>query len=272
MVLINGLPDDKLAISDRGLQYGDGLFETMVFRAGVIELLDAHIARLMDGCRRLNIEFSQSVALHHELQTVCQNLADSDAIIKIIITRGSGGRGYLASSGVEPTRIISSHPLPLYPAHYSQAGVKVRRCVHTLSENVALAGIKHLNRLDQVLARNEWHEPEIAEGIMLDYVGNVIEGTMSNVFIVTAGKLFTPMVDKSGVAGVMRAKIISLANDLSLSVSETSIHLDEFLAADEIFISNSVIGIWPVSEIENRFYSAGAITLTLQKALQQANK
>lgn len=272
MVLINGLLDDRIAISDRGLQYGDGLFETMAFRAGKIEFLEAHIARLIDGCRRLNIAFSHAESLINELNIVRQSLGDNDAIIKIIITRGSGGRGYLASSGIEPTRIISTHSLPSYPAHYSQAGVKIRLCKHTLSENSALAGIKHLNRLDQVLARNEWHDSDIAEGIMLDHARNVIEGTMSNVFIVKAGKLLTPLLDKSGVTGVMRAQIMLLTAELNICAVETKIHIDEFMAADEIFISNSVIGIWPVSEMNNTFYFAGPITQHLQHVLLQAKK
>jgi len=272
MVLINGLPDDRIAISDRGLQYGDGLFETMTFRAGIVEFIDAHLARLMDGCRRLNIEFVQAEELLNELNIICQILTDNDAIIKIIITRGSGGRGYLAVSGVEPTRIISTHPLPIYPDHYSQIGVKSRLCTHTLSENSALAGIKHLNRLDQVLARNEWHDADITEGIMLDQARNVIEGTMSNVFIVKAGKLFTPTLDKSGVAGIMRAQIMLLATELNISVVETKIHIDDLMAADEVFITNSVIGIWPVSEMDNMLYLTGPITQNLQHVLQQAKK
>jgi 4-amino-4-deoxychorismate lyase len=272
MVLINGLPDHQIAISDRGLQYGDGLFETMAFRGGTIEFIDSHFARLINGCRRLNIEFTQTQKLSNELSIVCKSLTDNDAIIKIIITRGSGGRGYLAPSGVEPNRIISSHNLPIYPDHYSQTGITVRLCTHTLSENYALAGIKHLNRLDQVLARNEWHDADIVEGIMLDYAGNVIEGTMSNVFIVKAGKLFTPKLDKSGVAGVMRAQIMLLANELNISVVETSMHLDDFMLADEIFVSNSVIGIWPVSAIANNVYVVGPITQNLQYVLQQAKK
>lgn len=269
MVLINGLPDDKIAITDRGLQYGDGLFETMVYRAGKIAFIDAHLARLSDGCKRLRIEFAQSEALNNELDKVCLNLAENEAIIKVIITRGSGGRGYFAASGIEPSRIISTHPLPSYPPHYSETGVKVRLCNHTLSENIALAGIKHLNRLDQVLARNEWQDPAIAEGIMLDSSEHVIEGTMSNVFIVESGKLVTPKLDKSGVAGVMRSQILLLARELNIPVVETNIHIDDFLLADEIFLSNSVIGIWPVIEIDNTNFPTGLMTKNLQSALQK---
>ncbi len=272
MILINGLPDDRISITDRGLQYGDGLFETMAFRAGTVEFLDAHLARLVDGCRRLGIEFAQAEQLSNELDIVCQSLADNDAIIKVIITRGSGGRGYLAASDVVPTRIISTHPLPTYPSNYSQSGVKVRLCRHTLSENTALAGIKHLNRLDQVLARNEWHDTGIAEGIMLDQADNVIEGTMSNVFVVKAGQLLTPKLDKSGVSGIMRGQILLLASELNISVLETKLHIDDFRTADEIFISNSVIGIWPVSNVEDTSYEVGPLTRNLQHVLQQAAK
>lgn len=272
MILINGLPDNRITILDRGLQYGDGLFETMAFRAGTIEFIDAHFARLIEGCRRLNIKFTQADELNNELNTVCQSFDGNDAIVKVIITRGVGGRGYLATNDVEPTRIISTHPLPEYPTHYRQTGVKTRLCTHTLSENSVLAGIKHLNRLDQVLARNEWHDSDIVEGIMLDQVGKVIEGTMSNVFMVKEGKLLTPMLDRSGVAGIMRAQTIFLANELNIPVIETHIHIGDFMMADEIFITNSIIGIWPVSVMDNTSFLVGSITQNLQYALQQAKK
>lgn len=272
MVLINGLPDDRIDITDRGLQYGDGLFETMVYRSGTIEFLEAHIERLSEGTKRLRIKFGQVKELRDELNRVCQGLVKDDAIIKIIITRGSGGRGYLAASSVEPTRIISTHPLPAYPPVNSQAGVKVRLCSHTLSENPALAGIKHLNRLDQVLARSEWHDPTIAEGIMLDSNENVIEGTMSNVFMVKSARLLTPKLNKSGVAGIMRGKILDLARGLNIPVVEANIHIDEFMKSDEIFLSNSIIGIWPVLNVDNMLYSKGQLTQSLQSALDKVRK
>lgn len=272
MMLINGLPDDKIAITDRGLQYGDGLFETMVYRKEKIEFLDAHLARLMDGCRRLKIRFQQLEKLTNELNSICHNLADNNAIIKIIITRGSGGRGYYAANDVEPTRIISTHPLPSYPEDNSHTGVKIRLCGHRLPENQALAGIKHLNRLDQVLARNEWHDADIAEGIMLDHSANVIEGTMSNVFMVKSGRLLTPKLDKSGVAGIMRGEIIAIAHGLNIPIIESSIQMDELMASQEIFLSNSVIGIWPVKMLEKTSFTIGPLTRRLQSALETVRK
>jgi len=272
MILLNGLPEDRISVLDRGLQYGDGLFETMVYRANTIEFLDLHLSRLMLACKRLNIEFEQIQVLKSELDSVCKFLSDNNAVIKIIITRGSGGRGYLATTGIEPTRIISTHELPRYPTDNVNRGVKLRLCAHTLSENVALAGIKHLNRLDQVLARNEWHDPDIAEGLMQNSAGNIIEGTMSNVFTVKDGRIFTPMLDRAGVAGIIRAKVISLAIEQNLSIDECTMTYDDVLSADEVFITNSVIGLWPVNAISGKSFSVGPITQTIQTALQQAQK
>jgi 4-amino-4-deoxychorismate lyase len=272
MVLINGLLDDKITITDRGLHYGDGLFETMLYRAQTIEFLEAHLARLIDGARRLNIEFVQQKQLRDELTRICQHLAEDDAIIKVIITRGSGGRGYLAMSGIEPSRIISTHALPDYPSANSNTGVKLRFCNHTLSENAKLAGIKHLNRLDQVIARSEWHDPSIAEGLMLDSSGNVIEGTMSNIFTVKSGQILTPKLDKSGVAGVMRGQIIQFSLGLNIPVLETSINVDDLMSSEEVFICNSIIGIWPVLNIGNMTYSIGHTTQCLQSVLDRLRK
>ena len=272
MILINGVAEDRINISDRGLQYGDGLFETIAYRNDVVEFLEPHLNRLVSGCDRLNIPFQQLEQLRSELKTVCQSLND-DAVIKIIITRGSGGRGYFADKDSVATRIISTHPYPNYPDS-SKKGISIRFCQHKLSENTVLAGIKHLNRLDQVLARNEWDDSDILEGLMFDQDNNVVEGTMSNVFIVKSNQIITPSLTKSGVAGVMRAQIIQLATENKLSVQEAVVTQNDVITADEIFICNSVIGIWPITHIvdSNTNYPVGAITQQLQQSLQQLKK
>ncbi len=271
MVLVNGVTENRINIADRGLQYGDGLFETIAYRNGVAEFLDAHLTRLLKGCKRLAIPFQDIEILGAELNSVCHQLSD-DAVIKIIITRGSGGRGYFAESNIEPSRIISSHPCQTYPESYPRSGIRVRLCKQTLSENSSLAGIKHLNRLEQVLARNEWDDVDIAEGLMFDQDNNVIEGTMSNVFIVKENQLLTPKVDKAGVAGIIRAHICKWAQQNGLVVEEKNLSRDELFTADEIFVCNSVIGIWPVSNIDNRAYAVGPVTKNLQQALAESEK
>ena len=270
MILVNGQPESRIDISDRGLQYGDGLFETIAYRNGIAEFQDPHLARLALGCERLSIPFHQFEELGRELTSVCQYLATNDAVIKIIVTRGSGGRGYLADSTIEPTRIISTSPFPIHPEDFKTTGVALRCCQQILSENSSLAGIKHLNRLEQVLARNEWNDPSIAEGLMFDSHGNLIEGTMSNVFFVKSGSLFTPDLTNAGISGIVRAEIIRLAQEDGLTVEETIINKSELAEADEIFICNSVIGIWPVIRIDDIIYPLGNITKYIQQALLQA--
>ena len=269
MVLVNGKAEDRIVVSDRGLQYGDGLFETIAFRSSVAEFIEQHLQRLLSGCERLKISFQQLDLLQDELNSVYQKLNSTDAVIKIIITRASGGRGYLADKSVEPTRIISTHPYPSYPESYHSDGVSVRFCQHKLSENSGLAGIKHLNRLDNVLARNEWDDSNIAEGLMFDQSDNLIEGTMSNVFLVKSQQLITPLLNKSGVEGIMRAQIIHLAKQLGLAFKESMITQDDLNKADEVFICNSLNGIWPVIEVVDTGikYTLGPITQQLQQAL-----
>lgn len=271
MIIINGKPENRINISDRGLQYGDGIFETIAYRNGKAEFLEAHLSRLSVGCQRLRIPFQQQTQLQKELAIVLNELADNDAVVKIIISRGSGGRGYLADSNIEPTRIISTYPIPSYSENRTKIGVKVRFCQQRLSENSSLAGIKHLNRLEQVLARNEWHDPAIAEGIMLDQHDHIIEGTMSNLFVVKAAKLMTAELSKSGVAGIIRSQIIALAGANNIDCKEATLTKSTLVNADEVFVCNSIVGLWPVisivdSKIEYN-YSIGKITTQLQGLL-----
>lgn len=272
MVLINGKTDDKISVADRGLQYGDGVFETIAYREGVAEFLDQHLARLMTGCELLAINFEQIDLLRTELDTLFSEINTESAVIKITVTRGVGGRGYFSDNSAMPTRIISSHPYPVFPEHYQSDGVMLRFCEQTLSVNSRLAGIKHLNRLEQVLARNEWDDPDIAEGIMSDEEGNLIEGTMSNIFIVEGDTLFTPVVTRAGIAGVIRAQVIQLATRSGISVQERTITLQQLAEADEVFVCNSIIGIWPVSAISNKLYPVGFITQFIQKSLAESEK
>lgn len=272
MVLINGETNDKISFLDRGLQYGDGVFETIAYRNNKAEFLEQHIKRLLEGCRVLSIAFEQEDELYSELDVVCKSLGSQEAVLKIIVTRGVGSRGYFSDNSAIPTRIISSHPFPTHPKHYQTKGVILRFCEQTLSTNNRLASIKHLNRLEQVLARNEWDDPDIPEGIMSDDDDNIIEGTMSNIFIVESGKLFTSVVTRTGIAGVIRAQVIQLATRSGISVQEKVITRRALAEADEVFICNSIIGIWPVSAISNKLYPVGFITQFMQKSLAESQK
>ncbi|HEC73633.1 MAG TPA: aminodeoxychorismate lyase [Methylophaga aminisulfidivorans] len=267
MILVNGQAESTLPISDRGLQYGDGVFETIVYRQQKLEYLTAHIQRLKLGCKRLNIDFNDDLLLHDELSRVCTTLTDN-SIIKVIITRGSGGRGYKAPHPCSPTRIISVHRYPDYPISYKQ-GITVRFCKHNLAISPTLAGIKHLNRLEQVMARSEWDSSDIQEGLTFDTEQRLIEGTMTNIFLVKSGKLYTPSLTHCGIEGIIRNKVLSLADKLELSPTIGELSQQDLLQADEVFLTNSVIKVWPVVKLvePDTLWAHGPITQKIQSQL-----
>lgn len=222
-VLVNGEDKTTINVFDRGLQYGDGIFETMAVSGGLIHLWEAHWHRLMLGCKKLSLSLPNKDAIENEIGLLCNNRKEDIFVIKLILTRGEGQRGYHFTNTQNATRILSSHSWPDYPDSYQTEGVAVRYCETTLSENSRLAGIKHLNRLEQILARNEWDTDEFQEGLMLTTQGNIVDGTMSNIFAVQDNMLFTPGLSLSGVAGVMRKTIIDIAKNCGLSVFEKNL-------------------------------------------------
>lgn len=268
MILINGQPESRISVSDRGLQYGDGLFETMACRDGHVEWRELHLQRLRRGCERLGITPDSLPLLEAELDEAARQQA-GNCVIKIMLTRGQGGRGYRAPAEISPTRIVCVLPWPDYP-QANQQGVKVRLCRHRLGHNPALAGIKHLNRLEQVLARNEWSDATVSEGLMMDISDHLIEGTMSNLFLVRQGALYTAKLHNCGVAGIMRSVLIRLAGEMGMAIHETELRLGDLRDADEAFLSNSLIGIWPIIHVidQGLNYRHGALTKALQATLE----
>jgi 4-amino-4-deoxychorismate lyase len=262
-VLIDGHPGECLPVTDRGLSYGDGLFETLALEDGGPCLWERHLERLAAGCRRLGIAAADPGLLRHE--AVEAIAGRRDGVLKIILTRGSGGRGYRPDPAARPRRILQWFPAPGYPPSWSVEGVRARFCTTVLGRNPRLAGIKHLNRLEQVLARAEWSDPAIAEGLMLDSEGLVIEGTMSNLFLERDGRLLTPRLDRAGVAGVLRALVLEQARAQGIRCEQRDLTPQDLLTADALFLSNSLIGIWPVRRLGERRYGLGALTLALRE-------
>lgn len=262
MVLVNGICKEQIEISDRGFQYGDGLFETIAVDNGQPVFFDRHLDRLKTGCRRLYIPFPGSELLAMEVKELSKY--SSKAVLKLILTRGSGGRGYRQPDVIQTTRVISLYPFPDYPENYKVQGISARFCETRLGLNPALAGIKHLNRLEQILARAEWTDASVQEGIMLDMNGHVIEGTMTNLFYIKNNTLHTSSLNQSGIAGIMRSIILKVSSDHGLAVIEHSFTKDELLLADEMFVCNSIIGIWPIKKIANSYFAVGMITKQIQ--------
>lgn len=267
MVLINGQKRQFIEVADRGFQYGDGLFETIAISNGRPVFFEQHLARLQAGCRKLGIPCPDYQTLFSETNQLCK---DADrAVLKLIVTRGLGGRGYRPPDLIQPSRILSIYPFPDYPQEYSTQGIRARFCNTRLGLNPALAGVKHLNRLEQVLARAEWHDAAIQEGIMSDFNGHVVEGTMTNLFYAKNNKLYTAMLTQSGVAGIIRQLIIMLSEKHGFPVTERMFTQSELLGADEIFVCNSIIGVWPIRKIEGRHFFVGVITKRIQILLHQ---
>lgn len=232
---------------NRAIAYGDGLFESILVLDGNAPLWSFHRTRLQQSIQRLNISCDVGELEKSFFALAVQN---PNALIKIIVARCGGGRGYDSRQANGATFHLQSYSLPQYSQKRITDGVRLHVCQQRLSHNTALAGIKHLNRLDQVLAASERQCDWSDEGLMLDCYGSVIECVSSNVFIVRDDVLVTPSLRHCGVAGVMRAAIIEkLAQTISLSVTEMSIKLSDVLAADTVFICNSVFGILPVNSI-----------------------
>ena len=267
MILVNGKPQTQIDISDRGLQYGDGLFETIEVLNGHLVFLEQHLQRLALGCQRLLFPSLAIKILKKEALSLVKNV--SRGVLKIIITRGSGGRGYRQPQAINATRIISLHPYPDYPDCFQKKGIKTRFCQQRLSHNPMLAGIKHLNRLEQVLARAEWEDDAFQEGIMLDYDDHVIEGTMSNIFFVRNHKLYTPSLTQAGIAGIMRDFILKAAQKIGITTEIGIFSPEDLLKADELFISNSMIGICPIKTLEKHLFNQNTLTHPLQQQLKQ---
>ena len=265
-VIINGEPGTQLESSDRAIQYGDGVFETLAWRDSGLEFWPQHMARMQQACKQLKLPVIDPAIW---IQDIAQLALGERAVIKLILSRGTGGRGYAFSDKLQPGRIVAAYDWPNYSPQLNKQGIALRRCTTPVSVNTVLAGIKHLNRLDNVLARNEWQDSAIAEGLMCDIDDNVIEGTMSNLFAIKQSILYTPLLNRAGVRGVMREQIILIANRLKLSVIERDIKVNELMTMDELFMTNSLIGIWPVIKFENAHYAVGKITQQLQQQLQQ---
>jgi len=247
-VWINGRRRSTLSYRDRGLQYGDGVFETMKVRRHGIRLLDFHLDRLYRSCRRLKIQAPTALLLRRELERIAAGR--KQGVLKLMVTRGRGPRGYRPTGRERATRIVALEALPRAISADAAKAVRLRVCATRLSTTPSLAGLKTLNRLDSVLARSEWTDARIWEGLMRDVDGNWVCGTMSNLFLRRGTVLMTPLLDRCGVAGVMRRWVLESAANLGLRAVERRIRWEDLQSAEEVFMSNAVVGIRSVRTIE----------------------
>ncbi len=257
-VLVNGEAADLVSAQDRGLAYGDGLFESIRLVNAAAPLWDRHMQRLSESCVRLHMPSPDRAQLWREALAVSRDMPQ--CVVRITWTRGIGERGYAPPIVSQPTRVVAAFAPPAV-ADPAGNGLRMRICDLQLAEQPMLASMKHLNRLEQVLARAEWHDPSIAEGLLCDSRSRVISATMANVFAVIDGQLLTPSVDRCGVAGVARAEVLAMLPDAKV----TELMLDAVMNASEIFLTSSVRGILPVKSLGERDFVVGETTRKLQQ-------
>jgi 4-amino-4-deoxychorismate lyase len=267
--LINGHPAGDLnrvfALNDRGLHYGDGVFETALLIDGRVRFLDAHLDRLIHGCSVLGIRLPTRSVFEDEVERTTHELRSG--VLKIMVTRGEGQRGYRPSANHSATRAIVLYPDTLDRSQTQLRRVRLRWCDIRLGRNARLAGLKHLNRLENVLAQSEWQDPAIAEGLMLDTEGEVVCGTATNVFAVKDGVLITPDLRFCGVRGVMRAQVLRAAREMGLASEEAPLWPQDLESASEVFVTNAVHGIRSAFALDETHWGEPAFAPQLAKAL-----
>lgn len=246
-IFVNGEPRGTIDAEDRGLQYGDGLFETISVANGRLRFLDWHLERLAEGARRLGFPVLDIDGIRGELG---QATTGATAVVKLLLTRGSGPRGYRPPIEPKPTRIVMA--IDGRPAVPAAEGARIGWCRTRLGRNAALAGIKHTNRLEQVLARTEWEDGRMDEGLMQDGDGHVIGATQANVFARIGGHWATPRLDGCGVAGIMRRAFREWLKGQGSPAEERAIAAPELASASALVLTNALIGAWPVRDLAGR--------------------
>lgn len=271
---VNGKWVDSVSVRDRGLAYGDGLFETMRYQQGRMPLLSYHLDRLRLGCTRLRIPLNETLLEEALKAFICrlEEHGEPSALVKLTVTRGCGGRGYLPPwpADTEPTLILQSQPFS-HSDSLAIDGVTLQLCHIRIFPNPLIAGLKHLNRLDYVLAAQELPEDMRIQGLLLDQKGRLLECLHHNIFLVVEGRLKTPRLQDAGVHGVMRRLLIErLAPELGLDVLAEDLVLSDLNGADEVFICNAVRGIWPViRSTEQHWTLPGSVTSRLRISVHQ---
>ena len=263
-MLVNGNPGNLISIRDRGLLYGDGVFRTFPAIQGKAQHWPLHYQKLQHDCAALDIACPDIALLTAELERLLEQ--HSEGVVKLIITRGQGMRGY-APAQTTASYIWDITPLPDYPADRATYGIKARLCQLRLAQQPRLAGIKHLNRLENVLAAAELAGVDAAEGLLMDAADNIIEGIRSNLFLVLRGNLITPDLSRCGVAGVQRNRVMAWAAQHDMPLQVQNVGVDELMDADEVFVVNSLIALWPVRELEQRHWHDFPVATRIRRYL-----
>lgn len=245
--LLNGV-NDAIPLSHRGLAYGDGLFETLLADQSGPHFLGAHLDRLNAGARRMGMAWSvaQSLALRGQLTALCPHL-DAPHLIKVMLLRSNPGRGYDFDPLLQQTDVLVQCS-PYHRPDWAERGARVGLAQTHVSVNSTLAGMKHLNRLDSVLARQSARAQGVDEVLMATDSGSIIEASAANLFFFRGGRWSTPPVDQAGVAGVMREQLLARCPQIQTK----ALSVDELDQVEAAFLSNSLMGLVPIQSLMAR--------------------
>lgn len=269
-ILVNGDFTNAIPAQDRGFAYGDGVFRTLRVIGSIPHHWHLHYQKLSADCASIGIVCPSPEVLMEDITKLFIDDVETNmrSVAKIIITRGIGKRGYAPPAIMNPMRVVMKLPMPSYPKSLFVEGVTLRVCDLRISRQPKLAGIKHLNRIENVMARMEWQDDQIFDGVLLDEDDNVIECTMSNVFCREKNTLKTPALDQTGVAGVTRQQVLTVGKLLELEAIETTISLDTLLNADEVLISNSLFGVLQVKRINDKEWPTKGLAANFRSLIE----
>jgi len=257
---------------DRASAYGDGVFETIAIRDGNARFWPRHLDRLQTGCASLGIACPTPAELEQKMRAEMRrsDVRSEFASARLVVAAGDSPRGYRRTASAPPRVSVELFTARALPRVHYEVGVTLRRCNLRLAIQPALAGIKSLNRLEQVLARAEWDAADIFEGLLLDLDGRLICGTMSNVFIALNSTLVTPAITRCGVSGIMRAHVLQLLSEAGIECEIRDVSGDELDNADECFLTNSQFGVLPVKGCGGQEWGIGTMARQAQ-SLAAAN-
>lgn len=243
-MIVSGQPQTQLNIADRALQYGDGCFTTVAVRRGRAELWPEHLTRLKLSCERLHIVFSAWNELHADVKALIRDQTES--VLKIIISRGEGGRGYSVAGVGQPSYVLSLHAMPQHYQQWQIQGIDLGLSPIKLARQPLLAGIKHLNRLEQVLVKYELEKSSYLDAVVCDTDNMMVETSAANLFWRQGGLWYTPELINSGVEGLMRNLVMDIFRQKSVPIQAVSAKVSSLQQAEEVFICNSLMGVVPI--------------------------
>ncbi|MBS0879122.1 aminodeoxychorismate lyase [Pantoea sp. JGM49] len=264
---INGVEQFELSARDRAVQFGDGCFTTAAVVAGKIQLLNAHLQRLQEGCERLFIPLPDMAQLAEEMQHAANGQTQS--VLKVILTPGVGGRGYSRTGCTTPTRILSLSPWPQHYTTLQQQGAALITSPVRLARNPLLAGLKHLNRLEQVLIRQQLDYTDADEALVLDTAGTVVECCAANLFWRKGDQVFTPRLEQAGVDGIMRRYLMAQIASEGQACQLIEGSREDVLNADEVVICNALMPVLPVRKIDDVSFTARTLYQQLYNSCQK---